>query len=248
MAGLEGSRSKWGTFARWYLKFNEMIAAKYSHKLICDNEGLKDYINDSYDVASELIPYGGDQILNAKKNKSVFKQYDLPEEFDFAMARAQIDNNMECILDAYVKSRQELVFVSNWKSSKYGQEILRKYRDVPNLKLIGPIYDVGKIKALYSRTRVYIHGHSAGGTNPVLVESMWAKLPVLAFDVTFNRYTTHNQAFYFKDSQDLADLSRSITNDSFKRCAESLFQVANEFYRWKHIQSCYESVILNEAR
>ena len=248
MAGLEWSRSKWGPFARWFLKFNEMIAAKFAHFFITDNKGLKDYIQEQYNKDSIMIPYGGDQFLEAVSNLDVFNEFDLPDEFDFAMARSQIDNNMEVILDAYAKSGQELVFVSNWKSSTYGEAMLKKYVDVPNLNLIGPIYDVGKIKALYQKTRIYIHGHSAGGTNPVLVESMWARLPVLAFDVTFNRHTTHNQAFYFKDSQELAKLSQTLKNDSLTRCAENLFQAANDCYKWEHIQSCYESVIFNEAR
>lgn len=248
MAGLEWSRSKWGAFASWFLKFNEMMAAKFAHFFITDNKGLTDYIRKQYNKDSIMIPYGGDQFLEAASDQDVFNEFDLPDEFDFAMARSQIDNNMEVILDAYAKSGQELVFVSNWKSSTYGKALLEKYVDVPNLNLIGPIYDVGKIKALYQKTRIYIHGHSAGGTNPVLVESMWARLPVLAFDVTFNRHTTHNKAFYFKDSQELAKLSQTLKNDSLTRCAQSLYQIANDCYKWEHIQSCYESVIFNEAR
>ena len=81
-------------------------------------------------------------------NPDVFSEFDLPDQFDFAMARAQVDNNMEKILCAYAKSGLELVYVSNWTSSRFGLEMLNRYGDIENLHLIGPIYDVGKIKAL----------------------------------------------------------------------------------------------------
>jgi glycosyltransferase involved in cell wall biosynthesis len=246
MAGLEWSRSKWGPFARWYLKLNEKIAAKFSHFLVTDNMGLKDYVESEYKEDSFLIPYGGDQFLYASNKPEVFDEFSLPSVFDFAMARSQIDNNMEVILDAYAKSGLELVFVSNWNSTKYGQVIFQKYNKFSNLNLIGPIYDIGKIKALYSRTRLYVHGHSAGGTNPVLVESMWARLPILAFDVSFNRHTTQNKAFYFSDADELHELSASITNHALSDCAKSLFEIANNLYKWENVISLYESLIFDQ--
>ena len=164
------------------------------------------------------------------------------------MARAQVDNNMEVILDAYAKSGLDLVFVSNWTSSKFGRMMLNKYGEIPNLKLIGPIYDVRKIKALFERTRIYIHGHSAGGTNPVLVESMWARLPIVAFDVPFNKHTTEFKAFYFSGTDDLVRLTRSLTDESLSRCADELFQTANQLYKWEDIRASYETLLFNKER
>jgi glycosyltransferase involved in cell wall biosynthesis len=246
MAGLEWSRSKWGPFARWFLKFNEMIAARYAHSFITDNQGLKDYIDLTYRRDSILIPYGGDQFLTAESSKCVFEEFSLPDKFDFAMARAQPDNNIEIILRAYAESGFNLVFVSNWRSSKFGQEILEKYGNVSNIKLIGPIYDIAKVKALYLKTRFYVHGHSAGGTNPVLVESMWARLPILAFDVNFNRHTTENKAFYFTTPEDLAGISKALTEVQRSECADMLFSVASSKYKWKDVLTAYEAVIFNE--
>lgn len=246
MAGLEWSRSKWGLFARWFLKFNEKIAARFAHSFITDNLGLKDYIYRAYGRDSILIPYGGDQFLAAEIDKCVFEEFSLPEQFDFAMARAQRDNNIEIVLRAYAKSGFNLVFVSNWSSSSFGQSMVEKYGDISNLNLIGPIYDVAKVKALYSKTRFYVHGHSAGGTNPVLVESMWARLPILAFDVSFNRHTTEDKAFYFTTPEDLAGISAALTGAQRSDCADMLFSVASNKYKWKSILTAYEAVIFNE--
>lgn len=247
MAGLEWSREKWGWLTRSFLKFNEMIAAKFSHKFITDNQGLKEYIQKNYNIDSIMIPYGGDQFLDAICDATVFDEFNLPKKFDFAMARAQIDNNMELILKAYAKSGLELVYVSNWQSSEFGKSMLKKFGDLPNLKLIGPIYNVGKIKALYSKARLYIHGHSAGGTNPVLVESMWAKLPIIAFDVAFNRFTTQHQACYYSSPEELIDLTTEITEDECFNVANNLFLAAENTYKWEYILSSYESVLFDEV-
>jgi glycosyltransferase involved in cell wall biosynthesis len=246
MAGLEWSRSKWGRFASWFLKFNELIAAKYAHVFVTDNQGLKDYVYRSYGRNSDLIPYGGDQFLKVKANQDVFKEFDLPDTYDFAMSRAQKDNNMEIILDAYASNGNNLIFVSNWNSSSYGRQILSQYGHFPNISLIGPIYDIEKVKALHTKTRFYIHGHSAGGTNPVLVESMWARLPILAFDVPFNRHTTCDKAFYFSTPTELNRALMEIDGEARHNCADKLFEVAGDMYKWSQIITAYEVFIFRE--
>ena len=212
--------------------------------LTSDNDVIKSDFAE-YNKDSVVIPYGGDQYLEAIPNPFVFDEFDLPDNFDFAMARAQIDNNMEIILQAYVNSGLELVFVSNWKSSQFGMKMYEKYSHKPNLNLIGPIYDTGKIKALHLRARAYVHGHSAGGTNPVLVESMWAKLPAIAYDVSFNRFTTRNEAIYFSTAEELAALTTQMTDETCSDIAGNLFSVAQEFYKWEQVLSSYESVLFN---
>jgi glycosyltransferase involved in cell wall biosynthesis len=243
MAGLEWSRSKWGLFARAFLKFNEKVAAKYSHKFITDNRGLSEYIVKEYNRDSVVIPYGGDQFVRSDVDTGVYSEFTIPEQFDFAMARAQIDNNIEIILKAFVSTGCNLVFVSNWDSTSYGKRMLQKYGHYENIKLIGPIYDVKKIKALHLRTRFYVHGHSAGGTNPVLVESMWAGLPILAYDVSFNRYTTYNLAFYFKTAEQLEKIIQNEDSRSITDSARNLFEAAKTQYKWEHILNAYEKVI-----
>lgn len=244
MAGLEWARSKWGGPAQRLLKYNEAAAARHAHVFIADNQGLVDYVTRAYGRESVLIAYGGDQFEDVIADASVFDEYDLPDRYDFAMARAQVDNNVEMILEAYVASGLPLVFVSNWSSSEFGREVQGRYAGYSNIRLIGPVYEPAKVKALHGRARLYVHGHSAGGTNPVLVEAMWAGLPTLAFDVPFNRHTTQNRAFYFNSSSDLSKLSAGMKPDVLERCARSLRDLAERAYRWSSIRQAYEQVIM----
>ena len=63
MAGLEWQREKWGNFAKTVIKQNERAAVMHSDVLITDNKGLQEYVMDNYNQKTELIEYGGDQVL-----------------------------------------------------------------------------------------------------------------------------------------------------------------------------------------
>ena len=167
-------------------------------------------------------------------------------QFDFAMARAQSDNNLELILDAYEQSGETLVFVSNWDSSQFGKAMRTKYAGIPNLHLVGPIYDLAKVKAIQLRTRLYVHGHSAGGTNPALVEAMWAGLPTFAFDVSFNRHTTDQKALYFANSAELVQLLRAFDDEWAKISSKALRAVAQRKFMWCDVRIGYMNLLRGE--
>ena len=67
----------------------------------------------------------------------------------------------------------------NWDNSDFGRDLKARYSESPNVFLLDPIYDAGALFAVRVRASVYLHGHSAGGTNP-LVEMMYFGVPVLA--------------------------------------------------------------------
>ena len=72
--------------------------------------------------------------------------------------------------------------------------------------MVDSVYDLDILYALRNQCKCYIHGHSAGGTNPSLVEAMFFGKPILAYDVIYNRETTENKAHYFKTSEELVEL------------------------------------------
>ena len=48
----------------------------------------------------------------------------------------------------------------------------------------GPVYDPPILQALRFHARAYLHGHTVGGTNPSLVEALWAGNAVVGRLVT----------------------------------------------------------------
>jgi putative lipase involved disintegration of autophagic bodies len=91
---------------------------------------------------------------------------------------------------------------------------------------------------LRSNAKIYVHGHSAGGTNPSLVEAMSFGLPVLAFDCEFNRATTKNKALYFSDSKELFKLLSSDAN-VLQSIGSNMLDIANSNYTWSSVGDAY---------
>ena len=98
-------------------------------------------------------------------------------------------------------------------------------------------YNLDRLYALRVNCAWYIHGHSAGGTNPSLVEAMFFGRPILCFDVVYNRETTQGQAYYWKNPQELQSLLERNDLDG-----NVMKDIAKKEYMWKHIAEQYESL------
>ncbi len=135
----------------------------------------------------------------------------LPEKYAFSVCRIEPENNVHLIADAF--ARQDaiaLVMVGNWNNSEYGRSIRTRYAACDHLYLLDPIYDSGKLKSLRAKAVLYVHGHSAGGTNPSLVEAMHFGKSIFAFDCNFNRATTEGKALFFRDGEELMRLIETL--------------------------------------
>lgn len=142
------------------------------------------------------------------------------------------------ILEAFAQRPEEnLVYIGNWKASAFGQEMLRRYSEYPNIRLQEPIYDVAKLRHIREKAARYIHGHSAGGTNPALVEMMHFGIPVLAYDCSFNRYTTEESASYFGSVEALK--TRLGESDDATENGAEMQKIALKRYTWAIISQAY---------
>ena len=56
--GTDWQRSKWGPFARWYLRNSERLAVLFCHRLIGDSREVVRYYREVYDASAALITYG----------------------------------------------------------------------------------------------------------------------------------------------------------------------------------------------
>ncbi len=244
MAGLEWKRSKWNRFARWFLKFSEKIAVKYSDEIIADNQGLQEYISSEYNVESHMIAYGGDQVSRLELTQKTIEKYPFLEiPYYVGVARAQPDNNIHVILEAFEKMPEtNLVFVANWDVSDYGKSLKEKYSKVSNIHLVDAIYDLQILDQIRSNCIAYIHAQSSGGTNPSLVEAMYLELPIISSDVNFNRYTTQDKAFYFKNADELVDKIKYTDINEYTKCAHDMKMIADKIYTWKYIIDEYEKL------
>ncbi len=239
--GLEHRRDKWGKWTRRFLKFSEAMAVKYGDVIVADNKGIQDYIQEEYGKQSEMIAYGGDHVrreVASDKEESIMNKYAVAKDsYAFTVCRIEPENNSHVILETFANSDKQLVFIGNWNHSEYAKELRVKYSQYKNINMADPEYDLDTLFILRKNAKYYIHGHSAGGTNPSLVEAMFFGRPILCFDVVYNRETTANKAYYWKD---VASLHELIANDDFN--GMMMAEIAEERYRWKIIASQYEQL------
>lgn len=228
--GLEWKREKWNKYIKRILKFFEMISVKYSDQIISDNYAIQDYVKKEYGKNSNFIAYGGDHV----------QIKDLPEEGSYALALCRIEpeNNIEMILESFFKSNNKIIFVGNWDASNYGKRLRHKYLS-KNISLLDPIYDEDLLSNIRSNCSYYVHGHSAGGTNPSLVEMMFYSKPIIAYDCAYNRHTLNNLGNYFNTSEELYEQIKCIKSDGKK-----IKEYANNQYTWEKIRDKYKSLFV----
>lgn len=237
--GQEYKREKWGRLAKWILKISEALAVKYADVVVADNKGIQDYVTEMYHKPSTLICYGGDHTIRnlepAFVDETLAKYGLVKGEYAVTVCRIEPENNSAIVLDAFSRTDHPLIYIGNWNHSEYASSLKKKYSGFSNIKMVDAIYDLDVLYALRENARLYVHGHSAGGTNPSLVEAMFFGIPIVSYDVVYNRETTEGKAYYFKNADDLKDIvlnSENLDGSEMKK-------IAKRRYMWEKISSQY---------
>lgn len=243
--GIEWKRDKWNVFAKTYLFWAEKLAVKYSHIDISDNESIQDYTAYRYGSLSRIIEYGADHTLIVKPTQKDFEKYPfLMEKFAFKVCRIEPENSVHLVLSAFSQlPDHKIVIMGNWGNSTYGINLRQQYSNYSNIILLDPIYNQTTLDLIRGNASLYIHGHSAGGTNPSLVEAMYLGRPIIAFNVSYNKTTTENKAIYFKNSEELIHIIQTTRELDYEFIGRQMKIVAHRRYKWSIIASKYDQLI-----
>lgn len=241
--GIEWKRKKWRGLARWFLRISERLAVKFSHEIVADNTGIAKHAADSYGRICHVIAYGGDHAIQAEPQP--YESRKLPARYALAVCRIEPENNVEMILQTFLRRPgNPLVFIGNWDNSHFGKTLREQYGSAPHLYLLDPIYDLSVLRSIREHSELYVHGHSAGGTNPSLVEMMHFGKPILAYDCIFNRATTDSVALYFSDIDGLCRAIDSLTPDAANLFGTEMKRIAMQRYAWGVIGEQYFRLLL----
>jgi len=107
--GLEWRRGKWGPTGKRYYRAAEALAVRYSDALIADAQGIADYYTDEFNAPTDLISYGAPRIT---ADTSRLAELDLvPKGFHLVVARFEMENHVDVIVEGYVRSGATLPLV-----------------------------------------------------------------------------------------------------------------------------------------
>lgn len=248
--GLEWQRSKWGKAAKLWLSLMERVACRAANRLIFDNAALADVIGARAGgrlPEHSILAYGAES-LRPGMDPGPLKELGLtPGMYDLLLCRFEPENHVAEIVEAHRRAASDrpLVAVANTEiGTAYARETVAQGQG--HVRFLGSIYDPGVLAPLRQNARLYMHGHSVGGTNPSLLEAMGAGSVVLAHDNPFNREVLGPQDVYWRD---VAELVERIQGWS-ERPAEDLEdtrdqnrQRIEEDYSWERLADQYARLI-----
>jgi len=243
MDGIEWMRPKWSPPVRAWFWINEWIAAWTSHRLVADHPLIADHLATRRSrSATVVIPYGGtpiERVPEAPVRSLGLK----PGGYLVSIARIEPDNNIQTIVEAFSARRRgaTLVVLGQFRDDNPYHRVVRSVAS-DEVVFPGPIYDTVITRSLRFHARAYMHGHTVGGTNPSLVEALWAGNAVVAHDNSYNRWTAGEAGVYFGDALSCDDAISLILGDDalVARCAKAARERARSAFHWSDVLFAYE--------
>ncbi|SFG55546.1 Glycosyltransferase involved in cell wall bisynthesis [Methylobacterium gossipiicola] len=247
MDGIEWKRPKWSLPVRAWFWINEWIAAWSSQRLVADHPAIADHVATRRSrSAIATIPYGGDPIPEAPEGPIRALGLE-PDRYLTSIARIEPDNNILTMVKAFSRQRRTFKLVvlgTLLPDNPYHAAVRAAASD--EVMFPGAIFDAETLRSLRFHARAYLHGHTVGGTNPSLVEALWAGNAVIAHDNPFNRGTAGPQQTYFADERTCEDrIATAIADPIAMRAAGgAALARAAEHFDWTTILTAYEAEII----
>ena len=248
LGGFEWKRSKLNFISRNFVKLCDYFGIKSSTSIIVDNQVLKRYVEKNFNKNPILIEYGGNHVSRLNITNEIKTKYDfLNKKYHLSISRAQEDNNLHLVLEAYSKMPNKiLVLISNYNNFNYGVKLKSKYKKFKNIYMVDAIYDLKILDVIRSNCELYIHTHKLCGTAPSLVEIMSLGKPLFCYKTLTNIYTTENKAKYFSNVNDLINLNTEINDKKLKKIGDVMLAISNKKYQWEIIKNKYFSAITSK--
>jgi glycosyltransferase involved in cell wall biosynthesis len=247
MDGIEWRRPKWPLPVKAWFWVNEWIAAWSSDRLVADHPRIADHLATRRPRrAIATIPYGGDPITSPSPEplRGLGLQ---PDRYLVSIARIEPDNSIATLVEAFSRKPRGAKLAVLGKLDE-ANAYHRRVREAagPEVVFPGAIYEAATVQALRGHARAYLHGHTVGGTNPSLVEALWAGNAVIAHDNPFNRWTAGEDQLFFEGADACERAIERVlgSDETVARAREAALARAREQFSWDVILAAYEAELL----
>lgn len=249
--GMEWKRSKFNGLVRLLLKLSENLAVFWADKMIADSKEIKNYLDIKYNLNSIFIPYGASEIKEIEWTQKILpeslKKIKINPSYYLVVSRLEPENNIEMIIKGYLKSKTKkpLIIIGDFADPNYEEyikKIIRKSSRNKKIVFTGGIYNPKLLNMLRQNCYAYLHGHSVGGTNPSLLEGMISKNMIIAHDNVFNKEVCSDNAFYFKNPEELTSKLELIEKypDNYFELKNRIYNKAKKDYSWVRVVNQYD--------
>ncbi len=244
MDGMEWQRSKYRKPTRLFLKWAESMAVNNASYLVADSVVIRKYLYEKYGRMPVFIPYCAEVFTNADPAVPV-SHHLVPHCYYLLLSRMEPENNIEMVIQGYLQAVHDFpLFIIGNITNSYGRYITSKYKH-PSIRFSDAIYDQAEVDNLRYHSALYFHGHSAGGTNPSLLEAMACGCRIAAHDNPFNKAVLGNEAHYFNSADQVSNIILSAPNDllvhQWKK--QNIYRI-REIYNKEKIIDAYEFLMM----
>ncbi len=244
--GTDWQRGKWGTLARWYLRFSERLAVWFCNDLIGDSPEVLRYYRGKFGIDPTYSAYG----IREKRavGKAWLERLGLKErDYVLFVGRLVPENNVHHLVAAYeqTKTDKKLVIVGDDPWGKRYVGSLKATRD-SRVIFTGGIYGEG-YEQLQQNAYLFVLPDEVGGTHPALVEAMGFGNCVLVNDAESNVEAISDAGFSYRGCEGPRDLYRQLQMlldnpslvEEFRKRAR---RHATTNYQWEDVVREHESL------
>jgi rhamnosyltransferase len=255
--GIEWRRDKYNRIEKLILYLGEIFAVRLSDVVIADSIEIKKYIESKHGKNAVYISYGVEkppiELWNSPKLKEISSSNSFTSlesnSYYLVVARLEPENNIHIIVEGFLLSNttKKLVIVGNFLNQTYElsiKKIITELNGHNRIIFTKGIYKKDLLNMLRQNCFVYIHGHSAGGTNPSLLEAMVMKNIIVAHDNEFNREVGSKAILNFKGSFDLKNCIENIENNysAYLTLKSDAYKRVLTYYSWEDIALKYNAL------
>ncbi len=236
--GLEWMRGKYSPAVQRYLKWAERTAAEAADLLVADHPEMARYAARYAKPCAE-IAYGVDD--PAPADLKILSRFGLqPGSYALIIARLVPENHVRVAAGA-LSPHCPVVVVGPWDNPEG-----RALEGLGNVHRLGAQFDAEVLNALRAGCGLYVHGHSAGGTNPGLLQAMAAGCAIAAHENAFNRGILGESAAYFTATEAHESLAAAWAGrDSLDRDHRARLE---QGFRWPAVIEEYDRALCEAWR
>lgn len=172
--GLDHQRSKWGKFAKAYIKLGEKCAVKYADEIIVLSRSVQEYFKETYGRETRIIPNGVSPVVQRAADLMTRKYALEKDSYILYLGRITQEKGIHYLIEAYKKLNTDKKLVIAGGASDSDSYYARlKGMAAGNSNIIFTGFIQGRmLEELYSNAYLYVLPSDLEGMPLSLLEAM----------------------------------------------------------------------------